>query len=93
MGHDTLARRTEPWLTLRYTLFPSRLGTTKVSGGLAIAHRNYPIIYIGFTTTPESFGEGPVTLTGGVGIQIPLPCVLYVSSYLDLVYIYYTDIG
>ena len=54
---------------------------------------NHYIVYLGLVTTPGSFGGGLATLTPGGGVQIPSPCVLQVSSYLYLVYIYSTDIN
>jgi len=51
--------------------FPSRLGTTQVSRGLALVGTNYLIIYLGFDTTLVSSGASPVTLTpGGGGINL-----------------------
>ena len=49
-----------------FTPFPSRLGATQVSQGLALVYINYSIVYLGSETTPGSFGEGLVTLTPGV---------------------------
>jgi hypothetical protein len=47
------------------TLFPSQLGTTQVSWGLALICTNHCIIYLEFETTLRWFGEGLVTLTPG----------------------------
>ena len=47
------------------TPFPSQLGTTQVSWGLALVYINYFIVYLGFVTTLGSFGDSLVTLTPG----------------------------
>ena len=80
-------------LAPRFTPFPSYLGLTQVSWGLALSYTNHSIVYLGFETTLGRFGEGLVTLTPGVvGWQNPLLLVLQVSSCLGYLYIYSTDI-
>ena len=45
--------------------FPSFLGATQVSQGLALVHTNCYIVYLDFETTLGRFGEGFVSLTPG----------------------------
>ena len=52
-------------LARRFTPFPSHLGLTQVSQGLALLCINYFIVYLEFKTTLRWFGEGFVTLTPG----------------------------
>ena len=76
--------------------FPSQLGTTQVSWGLALVCINHSVVYLGFVTTLGLFGERLVTLAPGVGqggVHIPSLLVLQVSNDLAFQYIYSTDVG
>ena len=56
-----------PGFTPGCSPFPSWLGATQVSGGLALSSTYYSNIYLEFKTTLRSFGEGLATLTLGLG--------------------------
>ena len=68
----------------RCSPFPSCLGATQVSWGLALLLIYYSNMYLKFKMTPGSFGESLATLTPGFGVKNLLLRVLQVSSYLDL---------
>ena len=60
--------------------------------GLALSTIHYSNIYLGFKTTPGSFGEGLGILTPGWGAENPSMHMLQVSNCLDLLDSYFTDI-
>ena len=60
--------------------------------GLSLSTIYYSNIYLGFKTTPGSFGEGLGILTPGWGAENPSMHVLQVSNCLDLLDSYFTDI-
>jgi len=70
IDHDFLfGNARHPVLAPGCTPFPSRLGGTQVSWGLALLGYNHFTVYLGFDTTLVSPGISPVTLTpGGVGV-------------------------
>ena len=43
-----------------FTPFPSCLGATQVSQGLALSYANYYIVYLGFETTLGWWGGNPL---------------------------------
>ena len=56
----------------RCSPFPSCLGATQVSWGLALLLIYYSNMYLKFKTTPGSFGESLATLAPGFGGKKPL---------------------
>ena len=77
MGISFLGTHMNNLLARGFTPFPSRLGATQVSQGLALVYINYSTVYLGFETTLGWFGEGLVTLTPGVvGWKTPY-CACY----------------
>ena len=66
MGVSFLGTRACRLLAHGFTPFPSCLGFTQVSKGLALVYINYSVVYLGFETALGWFGEGLVTLTPGV---------------------------
>jgi hypothetical protein len=75
--------------------FPSYLGATQVSRGLALVYTNYYIVYLGFETIFGSPGTSPGTLTSWVGVwgEIPSFVWLQVSTHLYILGINTTDIN
>ena len=79
-----------PVLAPGCTPFPSHLGGTQVSWGLALLGYNHFIVYLGFDTTLVSSGAGPVTLTpggGGMNSLIVRPTGKYLFRYS--IYLFY----
>jgi len=63
--------RAVPGLAPGCSPFPSRLGATQVSRGLALRYTNYYNVYLGFDTAFVLSGASPVTLTPRGGGRNP----------------------